>query len=185
MTNQTVTSAKTSIKQIPALAKSALFAKLVDRAFTNSGAEPSILNYGAGKYPRLTADYLTEKFPGVTVHAFDPYNIPASVNAESMDAAYDLVFAANVLNVIHSDPALYAAVVNMASHTRIYGRIIIGVYEGDKTGRGKLTMNGDSYQRNLPVADYLPLIREALTYQSFGVFYVEKVGKYIVLTRKA
>lgn len=182
---QTVTSAKTSIKQIPALVKSTLFDKLVNSAFTNSSAEPSILNFGAGKYPELTADFLREKFPGVTVSSYDPYNLDKKTNEASMDNVYDLVVCANVLNVIHSDAALYAAVVNMASHTCVYGRIVIGVYEGDKSGVGKLTQNGESYQRNLPVSAYLPIIRDALTYQSFGVFYVEKCGRYVVLTRKA
>lgn len=185
MNTQTITSAKTSIKQIPAVVKSTLFDKLVNSAFVNSGVNPSILNYGCGKYPELSEAYLLDKFPSVEVSNYDPYNQPQDVNKASMDKVYDLTVAANVLNVINSDAALYAAIVNMASHTRIYGRIIISVYEGDKTGVGKLTMHGDSFQRNLPTEGYMSLIRDALSYQSFGVFYVERCGKYIVLTRKA
>lgn len=182
---QTVTSAATSIRQIPALVKSDLFAKLVNSAFVNSGVEPSIMNFGAGKYPEMTAQYLTDRFPGVDVHAYDPYNLPDAVNADALKkTGYDIVFSANVLNVINSDDALTEAIVKMAAYVRIYGRIVIGVYEGDKSGVGRMS-GADTYQRNLRTAEYLPLIRNVLKMQGFGFFYVEKCGKYIVLTRKA
>jgi len=63
--------------------------------------------------------------------------------------SYSILICANVLNVIQSDVSLHETVKQMS---QVSCPVIISVYEGNRSGDGKVTTKG--YQRNLPAREY-------------------------------
>lgn len=176
-TEQKATSAKTSLKQVPALFKSAPFEAAAKNAATKTRA---VLNYGAGQYPELTADFVQGRY-NIDVHAYDKYNLSDEMNADTLSFAdYPIVCVANVLNVIDSDFAAELAINNAVSHMAYDGVTLVTVYEGNGTGIGTYTMNGESYQRNVKTADFVRLIQEWLEYR----WSVTRRGKVIVIRNR-
>lgn len=174
---QTATSARTSLKQIPALFKSAPFEAAAKNTATKTRA---VLNYGAGRYPELTADFVRNRY-GISVHAYDKYNLPDEMNADTLSFAdYPIVCVANVLNVIDNDFAAELAINNAVSHMAYDGVTLVTVYEGNGTGIGTYTMNGESYQRNVKTADFVQLIQEWLEYR----WNVTQKGKVIIIRNR-
>lgn len=147
---QKITSADTSIKQVPALFKSKHFD--VQPGFKN-------LDIGGGKYD-LGADYLRNE-RGVESHVYDPFNRPEEHNEKVLGlfqgSPADSVTAANVLNVIQEPEARAAVVQQALDALRPGGRAYFGIYEGNKTGTGAATTKG--WQENRPAATYLDEVR--------------------------
>lgn len=133
---QTYTSAGTSQKQLPALHK------YLDR-FTFH----TLLDYGCGKYD-VFKRYVESL--GKTYFGYDKYNQPEHVNDQALSCKPDLITCANVLNVIDNDDTLNEIIAHIAS----YGvPAIFSVYEGDRSGVGKVTKK-DCYQRNQRASFY-------------------------------
>lgn len=177
---QTATSAKTSLKQIPAVIRSVTFRKAAAALAEMGVSERAILNYGAGKYPELTADFVRENY-GLEVSACDKYNLPDDVNADALSChGYDIVIISNVINVIDSDDAAAFVVRDAISHMSVSGVCFVTVYEGNGTGKGAYTMRGESYQRNAKTAAYVSLITEWIG----NKYNVERRGKVILITNK-
>jgi len=100
---------------------------------------------------------------GVTAHVYDPYNRSEEHNAEVLKHAgngkSDTVSLFNVLNVIE-EPENHLSALRLAhSSLKPNGKLYIGVYEGDRSGKGRQT-GKDAYQRNEKLDTYLPTIRQ-------------------------
>ena len=150
--NQTYTSEKTSLKQIPALHKKASFP---------SGSR--ILDYGCGAFD-LGMNHLRQQ--GHDVQGIDPYNRSQdhneTVRQDMMEIHPDFVICSNVLNVIQEDEIIISILQDMKAFQP--STVYITVYEGNRTGNGKPTPKG--YQRNMKIKDYSDLIGQVFQIES-------------------
>lgn len=155
---QTVTSAGTSLNQVPRLFKSAVFHLLAE-----SNLYYGVFDIGAGRYDK-TFDYILSRFDGIQYMPYDPYNRPYIENEASEHLAeavleYEwslIVTCSNVLNVLDSDAAIEKVCRQAAYYASNGGIALFTVYEGDGTGKGKYTSKG--YQRNQGASFYIPFI---------------------------
>jgi hypothetical protein len=157
MTAQTITSAKTSIRQVPAIFKKLDF----------SGIN---LDLGGGRYDEVQAYFDSELILCENL-VYDPFNRTPNHNQEVLEQAKnggcDTVTISNVLNVIeHKEHRLELLKLAAQQYCPVY----ITVYEGDKSGIGKQTTKG--YQLNRKLKDYESEIKEV-----FRV--VKREGGYI------
>lgn len=146
---QLYTSAKTSRKQVPALHKALLKAKVWQPGDVNA-------DIGGGKYD-LTTKALCRA--GVTNLVYDPFNRSESHNQTVLRLIQEratTATVANVLNVI-AEPENRAEVIELASQA---SRVFFTVYEGNKSGVGCATRDG--WQENRKLGTYLPEIRRFL-----------------------
>ena len=154
------TSANTSINssKLPAIYKKIDFSK-----FENS---VSILDYGCGKFNN-TKDYINSI--GGKWFGFDPYNRDEEENKLALDSFSNCIICSNVLNVLFDSEAIFDIV------KYIYARIkkspqgaFIAVYEGNKSGHGKVTKK-DCYQRNERTEEYLKYFDEVFGENVFTI----------------
>jgi len=99
---------------------------------------------------------------GVTGHVYDPYNRSPEHNEnviKSVGGKADTASLFNVLNVIQEPEHHVTALRKAHESLRPGGRVFIGVYEGDKSGKGKQT-GKDSYQRNERLGAYLDTVKQ-------------------------
>ena len=146
MNPQTITSAATSLRQVPAIFKK------VDFWFGTN------LDLGGGKCDEVQA-YFDEKKYECTNLVYDPFNRSEDHNKAVLDKAKwegcNTVTIFNVLNVI-KDKDHRLELLNLASQ---HGCLVyIAVYEGDRSGDGKETTKG--YQLNRKLKDYESEIKE-------------------------
>jgi N12 class adenine-specific DNA methylase len=146
---QEISSAKTSIKQIPALFKD----KNVKFGMVN-------IDIGGGRFD-LATEYL--KSIGTLNLVFDPYNRTEAVNADTLNylrGGYkaNTATCANVLNVIKEPDARANVILEAAKAILPNGNAYFMVYEGDGSGIGKETTAG--WQNNRKTRDYMDEIRK-------------------------
>lgn len=163
--SQAISSAKTSIMQIPALFKH----KAVKFGDVN-------IDIGGGRFD-LATNYLASI--GTTNLVFDPFNRPEATNASTLDylrsgKRADTATCANVLNVIAEEEARKNVILEVAKAIKPDGTAYFMVYEGNGTGIGKETSAG--YQNNRKTADYVQEIS-----QWFDS--VQRSGKLITATK--
>lgn len=118
------------------------------------------LDIGGGRFDNAIEHLVTH---GVNAQVYDPYNRSEEHNTNALAKAgngqADTVSLFNVLNVI-DDPEHHTSALQLAhSSLKPKGKLFVGVYEGDKTGKGKQT-GKDSYQRNEKIDAYLPTIQK-------------------------
>lgn len=118
------------------------------------------LDIGGGRFDNAIEHLATH---GVNAHVYDPYNRSEEHNTNALAKAgngqADTVSLFNVLNVI-DDPEHHTSALQLAhSSLKPKGKLFVGVYEGDKTGKGKQT-GKDSYQRNEKIDAYLPTVQQ-------------------------
>ena len=163
--NQAITSAKTSIKQSPAV-------------FSKVNWEEGTRNFdvGGGAY-----DLATNKLAGVGVEnlIYDPFNRSEEHNNKVISSLKkrnaDTATVANVLNVIAEPENQLTALKQADALLKPGGTAYIGIYEGDRSGVGKQTSSG--YQNNSKTADYLPIVRQ--------VFPNARIQNGIIVAQKA
>ena len=150
MTVQTITSAATSLRQVPAIFKKVDF----------SGIN---LDIGGGKYDEVQSYFDRER---IACHnlVYDPFNRSDEHNQSVLDKVkierIHTVTISNVLNVI-KDKEHRLEVLRLASQANpIY--CLITVYEGDRSGDGKETTKG--YQLNRKLKDYESEIKEVFRF---------------------
>jgi hypothetical protein len=143
-----ITSANTSINQLPAVAK------LVD-AFSWWYSDSVNLDIGAGKYNVLT-EYLNQK--GVENFSYDPYNRPAIENLAALKCHPNTVTISNVLNVIVQKKDRINVLRLARKVLRPGGCVFITVYEGDRSGAGRVSKK-DCWQENRKTQDYIEEIQ--------------------------
>ncbi len=139
---QAISSAETSIKQIPAI-----FKKIPWQSGTVN------IDIGGGKFD-LATDFAKEK--GVENIVFDPFNRDYDHNSkafEKIKKGGDTVTVANVLNVIAEENARDNVILQAARALKPNGTAYFGIYEGSKDGVGKVTSKG--WQNNKKAGDYI------------------------------
>jgi len=154
---QTITSAGTDLKQVPAIFKLLNDNLVLPEIFWSTTDE--ILDYGGGASDKLT-DKIAEL--GVRNLVLDPFNRSDEHNAFvrrllSIKPA-DHAICSNVLNVIKSPAARMAALREIAELTSPEGYVFVTVYEGNKSSRGKRTTRG--WQNNRPLKSYVREVRK-------------------------
>lgn len=161
---QSISSWKTSIKQVPAL-------------FRNPNVKfgETNIDIGGGRFD-LASDFLREN--GTKNMLFDPYNRSEEVNKATLDYLRDgnradTATCANVLNVIKEADARANVILETAKSIKQDGTAYFMVYEGDGSGTGKETSSG--WQNNKKTADYVSEIE-----QYFNI--VDRKGKLITAT---
>lgn len=146
---QKISSAKTSIKQVPAL-------------FNNPNVTfgKTNVDIGGGKYDLATQQLARN---GTTNYVFDPFNRSEDENARTLDfvktsGGADTATCANVLNVIAEKGARDNVILEMAKAIKKDGTAYFMVYEGDGSGVGRETSSG--WQNNRKTADYYDEIKQ-------------------------
>lgn len=136
-----------------------LFGKILDKLPDKA----TVFDYGCGKYTAHIRNAVEKA--GCRYLPYDPYNQPQEVNEDSRRWALFsrlaghpvIVTCSNVLNVIDDDSTICEIIDDMRS---IGNRTVVTVYEGDGKGIGRQT-GPDSYQRNMKLKTYIPLIEKA------------------------
>lgn len=177
---QTISSKNTALHHLPALHKSKVVLDFLDSLFTesvhiNAVMPPVILDYGAGK----SADFAKEHFE--RLHAlytpYDPYY--NYKDPDCLDTQYDIVLCSSVLNVINDSKEIRYIIRECLFRLRKNRKAFIKVYEGDKSGRARITTKG--FQRNQPVDFYYQMVQEEI--EKFRFVSVEKKGKIIIISK--
>lgn len=118
------------------------------------------LDLGGGKYDTAVI-YLRKK--GVMNLVSDVFNRPIEhnllVHSYLTKHKVDTVTLSNVLNVIKERGDRKTMLYNSLGHLKKGGVIYISVYEGNKTGKGKVT-KPDCWQENKPLKYYLSLVKK-------------------------
>ena len=146
---QSISSAATSLRQVPAMFKRGLL-------------QPGTVNVdiGGGKYDDGT-NYL--KNIGVENLVFDPYNREQSFNDSVVrrlsEKTVDSATVNNVLNVIQEKDARLAVIRQAAKAINQDGKAYFQIHEGDRTGRSRVTKVKDgvaqSWQNHQPTQWYM------------------------------
>lgn len=150
MESQEITSADTSINKskVPALFTKAMKKDL----FGNIN-----LDIGGGRYDTAT-EYLYN-FKKVNL-ILDPYNRSDEHNDSVLDIVEetlaDTVSLSNVLNVIKEHEVQRSILKIAKMYLKQGGKLLVTVYEGDKSGKGKVTSKG--YQQNKTLDQYSKII---------------------------
>jgi hypothetical protein len=144
---QTITSAETSLNQVPA----------IFRLVKKTGAfvrKTRVLDMGGGKF-NLTTKALAKL--GVTSHVYDPYNRSEEhndgVRCEFDFDPADVALCSNVLNVVREPSARQAIHHKIKSFVKPGGKVFFTVYEGDRSSRGRKTSKG--WQAHRPTKSYV------------------------------
>lgn len=155
---QTITSAGTSVKQVPAILNKIIKAMRMPASFLAGVRD--VLDMGGGKY-----DLLTEKFAEMKIRnwVYDPFNRSPEHNAYVVQMlttrGADMAICSNVMNVIRDEIdrkhmlRLLQSMTNERDH-----KVFFTVYEGDRTSKGKKTTKG--WQANRPTEDYVDELSE-------------------------
>ena len=153
---QTITSADTSLKQVPAIFR--LINQVMDRPAAFWAYNDDVLDVGGGKYDLLT-DKLAEI--GVRNHVLDPYNRSEEHNKRVAKLLStrpaDIAICSNVLNVIREVEARNDVHRVIRRFTKPDGMVFFTVYEGDRSSRGRKTSKG--WQWNRPTRNYVRELR--------------------------
>lgn len=121
----------------------------------------SILDIGCGKY-NTNKEFANNN--GFVWFGIDPYNRTHEYNETSLNALYnwcktpDIIMLNNVLNVIAESDVLIDVLGQAYDYAGNDTDIYITIYEGDKSGVGKVTTKG--YQRNEKLIKYREYISE-------------------------
>jgi len=150
--NQKITSKNTSINstKLPAIYNKINFSKFEKQY--------NVLDYGCGKFNN--AKNFIESING-TWYGYDPYNRTEEENINTYNKYYDIIICSNVLNVISDEEIIVDIIENIYNKYFYCGnqKIFITVYEGDKSGIGKVTKK-DCYQRNEKTIRYLKYLNK-------------------------
>jgi len=166
---QEYTSAKTSIKQVPA------GFKIVDKYF---GWQPYTINLdiGGGKYDLMT-EKLLEK--NVTNLIYDPYNRSLEHNLNVLmgyeDCTIDTVTIFNLLNVIKEREVQINAL-NMAYDALEWnGMVYVRSAYMNPAKRSGVTKSG-TFQHYLTMKDYLKIVKEVFSDAElkYGLIFAKK-----------
>lgn len=112
----------------------------------------NILDYGCGKFNN-GRDYITSI--GGNWWGYDPFNRTEEENMLCHGNYYDCIICSNVLNVISDTLIIYEIIKQIFNKVTLRKQaIFVTVYEGNKSGIGKITKE-DCYQRNEPLSNYV------------------------------
>ena len=171
MRNQKHTSAATSINGVKL---PAAFNKVTPLGF--------ILDYGCGKYTRHIEKHVLSISSFNQYASYDKYNQTPAHNMKSLietreRGGADMVYCCNVLNVIDNDNTVQEVIQDLFDLTKDFGSIIIQIYPGDKSGKGRET-KPDCWQRNETAKSYGRFLNNVTTH----CFKVRYAGNIILIT---
>ena len=156
MTEQKYNSAKTSLNQIPAAFRRLNRALARPEAFWAQIQD--CLDYGGGKYDAFT-DRLAEM--RVRNWVYDPFNRTPEHNAFVRKMLWtsqaDIAFCCSVLNVIREPEIRQNVLQDIARLTKPGATVIISVYEGNRSSRGRKTSKG--WQANRLLKNYVKEVK--------------------------
>lgn len=145
---QQYASADTSINSVKL---PAIYGKLAARDILRG---VSVLDYGCGKYTAHLRTFAHEH-GAHTWQGYDKYNQDTATNRNALNGLYDIAIVSNVLNVVKEDDIVKDIVAHALD---LAETVYITVYQGDKTGVGKSTQNGKSWQRNAGLEWYVDFL---------------------------
>ena len=151
MPEQRITSAETSVKQVPATFKRVEF-------------QPGTVNldYGGGKFD-LGTEFMREK--GVENLVYDTFNRSQEHNNDVLsrvgDTGADTVTVNNVLNVVAEPEVRDFIIQDAGRYLKPGGTAYFLVYQGDGTGVGKETSKG--FQNNAKAQSYVSAVQKHFT----------------------
>ena len=149
---QKISSAGTSINTL-----NGIYKKIVGKYPVGT----SILDVGCGKYD-TNKEFANQN--GFVWFGIDPYNRSEKYNDESLVSLYNytdypnVIMLNNVCNVIQEDNILINVLNQIYDYSDENTDVYITIYEGDKSGIGKVTTKG--YQRNQKLISYKSYISE-------------------------
>lgn len=150
-TTQEISSAATSISTV-----NRIYKLLPEFGYKN---EIIIMDYGCGKYDKNKEE--AEKH-GYKWFGYDPYNRSEYENKLTSKLMKlikpHVIICSNVLNVLENDDVLKDVLNQIYDYASEDTDVYITIYEGDKSGVGKVTTKG--YQRNAKLDDYIGYIYE-------------------------
>lgn len=150
--NQTITSKNTSINstKLPAVYNKIDWSKF-------SGIK--MIDYGCGKFNNAK-EFINSI--GGRWYGYDPYNRTEAENIACRGEWFNCIVCSNVLNVLSDTKLVYDVLRKIADYIFYTSqKVFITVYEGDKSGVGKMTKD-DCYQRNERTAEYISMVQKVL-----------------------
>lgn len=174
------TSADTSLNQVAAGIKHAVKSGMI---------KPNSINVdvGGGRFD-AGKEHVESNVSGANMHVYDPFNREQSHNERVKSIASsnsDYVGMHNVLNVIKEPDQRLEALKTVKSFMKPKGIAHITVYEGDKSGSGRISKQdkgrGSSWQEHRPTASYVPEVKKIFPEHSHDV---QVKGKHIIVTAK-
>jgi SAM-dependent methyltransferase len=154
--SQQYSSAKTSINvsKLPAT-----FGKL--EALDAVKAGDVVADIGGGRFDNAM-EWASKR--GATLHVIDPYNRSVEHNKRAIEAVRDgkadVATVNNVLNVIKEEEGRDRVIAQAHNALRPGGKAYFLIYEGNKSGAGAASQQGQSWQNNRKTADYLDEVRK-------------------------
>ena len=144
-----------------------------------------ILDFGCGK--GKSKEFCEKTYNNCKVFLYDPYhgfNETDIFLKQCKESEKNVITCNNVLNVLQDNTLLEVLTqikkIAELTHTN---KIIFKIYEGDKSGKGKITKN-DCYQRNEKTENYVQVITDKFnSFNIFSNFSVQKKGLFIICTR--
>lgn len=154
--------------------KTSINSKKLPMVFNNKKAleyikGKKVIDVGGGKFDNAI-EYCKKINTDLSV--YDKYNRTYEHNEKVLSENYDIAIISNVLNVI-DDAKERALVLALASSKA--NIILITVYEGDKSGIGRVSQE-DCWQENRKTKDYIEEIKLALGEN----WTIKRYGKLIV-----
>jgi len=152
---QAYTSAATSINKdkLPAV-----FTKLTKEAKFAPGSRN--IDIGGGKFDNASEHLAKQDVENLV---FDPYNRSADHNRMVLESVRgkpaDTATVSNVLNVIPDEANQIKTLETAYKSLKDNGEVFITVYEGNKSGVGKVT-GSDQFQQNKKLSGYLDTVRK-------------------------
>jgi len=118
------------------------------------------IDIGGGKFDNAS-EYLAKQ--DVENLVFDPYNRSAEHNSMILESVRnkpaDTATVSNVLNVIPEEANQIKTLETARKSLKDGGEVFITVYEGNRSGIGKVT-GADQFQQNKKLSDYLDTVRQ-------------------------
>ena len=127
--------------------------KRIPRGFSLLYPYGKILDYGCGKYWKISQKYCEER--GAKYFKYDPYNVPEdeNINIDKNKGEFDTIYCNNVLNVISDAYEILEVIEDIVNLLKENGLAIFTIYEGDRSEVGRETKK-DCYQRNMKTKSY-------------------------------
>lgn len=175
------TSAETSMNQVSGGIIHAVRSNLIKPKSIN-------VDVGGGKYD-VGKEHVESSVENSELHIYDPFNRSEEHNTRVKTRALgnsDYVGLHNVLNVIKEPEERYNALQNVKSFIKPKTGIAhITVYEGDKSGNGKISKpdkgKGSSWQEHRSTSSYVDEVKAVFPEATHTV---ERKGKHIIVKPK-
>jgi hypothetical protein len=156
MTTQTITSAGTSVNQLPAVLR--LINTVMEDPASYWTFINDVLDYGGGRFDKFTNLLASMR---IRNWVFDPFNRSEDHNKlvrQLLTARpADIAVCSNVLNVVKEPAARRAILKDIKTMSSPTGNVFFTVYVGDQSSRGRKTTKG--FQANRPTRSYVREIR--------------------------